>query len=291
MIGSSQESIQKPIFVIGSARSGTVLLGEVLKNHPAVHCLIERPDVFQYASYLALNPQEKVGNEDIICGHLRELYQQAWKISFTNCLSCSSICKEKSGFRGFALRACETPDEIQRFADKSHQHLLNVDLILQAFPDAQFIYLVRDGRDVVSSMLRHPGVLSWFSTRYINQDSSWPSPWFGIEDLEHYQRWLDWSDAMKSAQRWVSWSRIGMQKEKELPSRQWLTIHYEGLVGQPELTGEQIFSFLGISPDRSTLKDVFSSSVGNWRKYLLSQQVDEIMPLIRDTLKILGYDL
>lgn len=140
-----------------------------------------------------------------------------------------------------------------------------MELLQEAFPEAQFIYLQRDGRDVVSPMLRHSGVLTWFSEQYINEDSYFPQPWFGVQSFDHYQDWKNWPLAMKCALRWSSWTRIGKDWSDLFPSSKWLKVRYEDLVSEPVKLGKQISSFLGLPYLPSTVRNAFDSSVGRWR--------------------------
>lgn len=284
-----------PVFIVGSARSGTVFVGEVLKSHSEVHCLIERPDVFDHASFLALNPSVKKQQPEQIRDQLRELYSNAWAITAENCRTCSSICR-KSGDKSRLpwVRTCQSKRSVKRYADKSHQHVLNVEILLEAFPQAQFIHIIRDGRDVVSSMLRHSGVLSWFSDTYINENSEWPHPWFGVEDIDHFRAWSQWSMAEKCALRWTSWVAAGLEASKTVPKSQWLDINYETLMRQPLQTGASIFSFIGLDLDkkaRAKLQESHVASVDAWKRRLNKEQQDQVLHIIRGTMTKLGYSI
>jgi hypothetical protein len=60
-------------------------------------------------------------------------------------------------YRAYAHAAGKT-----RFADKTPRNVLHLGLLGSAFPDARFVHLVRDGRDVVPSMLG----LDYFPDRF-----------------------------------------------------------------------------------------------------------------------------
>jgi proteasome lid subunit RPN8/RPN11 len=281
--------IQQPIFIIGSARSGTILLGEILKQHPEIHCLIERPSVFKFASSIALQPQEKLRNREHICDQLFNLYQEAWSLDEFDCSNCSDICKKKGGFNSQISTSCQDNALTKRWADKSHQHVLNVDLLLEVFPEAQFIHIIRDGRDVVASMLQHPGVLAWFSNQYINRNSTWPQPWFGVNSLEHFHEWKQWSLAKKCALRWQSWVHAGLEARRKLHSHQWLDLRYEELVTSPEENYEKIFSFLDLPYIEGLGPKAHSKSVGKWKNELNESDIKDILDVAKISLKKLNY--
>ena len=61
-----------------------------------------------------------------------------------------------------------------RCADKTPQHVLHLDLLARSFPGSRFVHLVRDGRDVVPSLLenrhgptRFPDAVEYWRTRVL----------------------------------------------------------------------------------------------------------------------------
>ncbi len=57
------------------------------------------------------------------------------------------------------------------------------------FPDARLVQIVRDGRDVVAGMLADPAVLAWFGPSFVNTDTEFPNPFFGVETDEDRDGW------------------------------------------------------------------------------------------------------
>lgn len=282
--------LERPIFVVGSARSGTVLMGRILKGHPMIHCLIERPAVFNYASHLGLNPTVKQKHPAHVRQRLRSLYEQNWRASLGACRKCSDVCRRAAAEIGAEEWPCGSGDGL-RYADKSHQHVLNVDAILDAFPDACFVHLIRDGRDVVASMLRHEGVLNWFGPAIINEQSEFPQPWFGIRDHADLARWQRLSVAGKCARRWVSWTEAGLQASRFMPADRWVDVRYEDLVTDPANTIDPILRGFELYPHRVDTPIVRSDSVGSWRTRLNAQDAEEVTAVAGSLLDQLGYRL
>ena len=267
------------------------MLGSVLKRHPNVHCLIERPEVFRFASYVALHPAVKREEPERVCREMRSLYDEAWELSPGHCRACSAVCRKVGGLRGVwsGSRVCMEQASILRHADKSHQHVLNVELIERIFPGAQYLHLVRDGRDVVASMLRHRGVLRWFTAPYIQEDSSWPHPWFGVESREHFLEWRSWSLAKKCALRWASWVREGRAAARRVGAARWHEMRYERLVGDREEVGDRMFSFLDLPAYPAALAEVRATAVGGWREKLRGSELSDVLEIAGPTLEELGY--
>ena len=55
------------------------------------------------------------------------------------------------------------------------------DALVDAFPDAKLIQIIRDGRDVVAAMLGDPQAMSWFRPGLANVESEFPNPFYGVE--------------------------------------------------------------------------------------------------------------
>ena len=278
-----------PIFIVGSARSGTCFLGGVLKRHKDIHCLIERPETFNYATYLAMNPNVKVTNREHIKQSLKEIYLNAWRYDRWSCRSCSRICKREGNVGRMPWKNCHSNKSYSRYADKSHQHVLNIDVLIEVFPRAQFIHLIRDARDVVASMLKHPGVLNWFNNNSVNKNSIMPSTWFGITDKQHYEEWENWSLEKRCALRWLSWFHEAEHISNDMSDLQWYSVKYEDLVQFPEKALEDLFNFIGLEPIPKSMIKARSTSVGKWKYQLNNSQLDDILSISETALQKLGY--
>ena len=102
-----------------------------------------------------------------------------------------------------------------RWGDKSPVNVTVVEGIFRYFPNAQFIHIVRDGRDAVCSIRNHPPS---FGNKYdIN-------PWD------------------KSIQLWESWVRQGIAWRND---PRYYEIKYESLVSEPEQSLKALFKWLG----------------------------------------------
>lgn len=98
-----------------------------------------------------------------------------------------------------------------RWGDKTPQHTLNWRAIVDAFPNLQTIYLMRDGRDVALSYKR-----AFFGPKH----------------------------AYSIAKRWLQYLEVGEEIERALDSSSFLRVRYEALVAEPERTVRGICTFL-----------------------------------------------
>jgi hypothetical protein len=119
-------------------------------------------------------------------------------------------------YRAYAGAAGKT-----RYADKTPRNVLHIDLLGAAFPDARFVHLVRDGRDVVPSMLG----LAFFPDRFP-------------------EAVLYWADRVERGRR--AGRRLG-------PDR-YIEVHYEELVADAPAVLAGLCDFLALPFDPAMLR-------------------------------------
>src|SRR5258707_12242222 len=74
--------------------------------------------------------------------------------------------------------------------------------LLDAFPDARILQIIRDGRDAVAGMLADPAVLAWFRPGFVDVDAEIPHPLLGVETEADRSAWPGLSMTAKCAMRW-----------------------------------------------------------------------------------------
>jgi hypothetical protein len=150
---------RRPIFVIGVGRSGTTLLRLMLHHHPRIAIPYESHFIPRYQAELAsfgdlhdeanvLRLINKILDEDIV---------KLWDHHFDPQRIMGRL-REKSlaGVIDAIYTDYAEGHGKVRWGDKSY-YLDQLPIINSLFPDAQFIHIIRDGRDVAASILK----LSW----------------------------------------------------------------------------------------------------------------------------------
>lgn len=115
--------LRKPIVVLGSPRSGTTLLSNLLKHHPDVYLAEEPRFVWKYGND---------GKSDLM--HVRDARPEVR----------SHIQKE------FARQVAENGAE--RLVEKTPSNCLRVDFVNEVLPDCIFVHILRDGTESVLSI-------------------------------------------------------------------------------------------------------------------------------------------
>jgi len=168
-----------------------------------------------------------------------------------------------------------------RFGDKTPRHMRHLDLLEHIFPGAQYVHIVRDGRDAALSygeMPRRPR-FSWVYPR-------------GLADFA-----FCWRDEVLRARRFGSTVAAGRYFE----------VRYEDLVTEPEARLREISSFLGLRFDTAMLeyhRDVGprartnhkrlaeppSPGLTDWRTQMRAVEIERFEAIAGDLLTALGYE-
>jgi hypothetical protein len=153
-----------------------------------------------------------------------------------------------------------------------------------AFPQARLLHIVRDGRDVVCSLLER----GWLSARRRGADDA------GLPFGSYRRFWVepgrdrefeDASDVRRAAWAWRRYAAAGRVDGLALQLR------YERLVADPAGSAATVAAALEIAdaPLRRAFETAFTSSVGRFRHDLSPAQVAEVEAEAAPLLRELGY--
>lgn len=238
---------RKIIFIVGSGRSGTNWLGNILQSHPAIRVTIEEPLIFNRVTKMALNPSLRPS----LFPELIQLYSYYYQES--------SPC---------------------HYVDKSHPNLWLAEALAVIFPESLFIALKRNPYATVSSMLRHNGVLQWH-----REWDRFPVPndFLGI-DCETAANYSRMGLAEKCALRWAAhMKRINYLAKTNLKTRL-LTISYEDLVLNSSNELIRLQNFLGLVESFSS-PDIDKKAVNKWQQQLSTREYEGIKNILEEKYK------
>ncbi len=202
-------------FIVCHPRSGSTLLRLMLDAHPDL--AIPPETMFNEVFQLSRTPQQPPDLPRAVLTAM--MHSQRWNhlhISADALLDAFTRMGDgfsvSAGLRIFyqlyAARHGKT-----RFGDKTPGHIFWIPEIAALLPEAFFIHVIRDGRDVAASM-RHM--------------------WFGPGD-----------DMQKLAQSWLKWLSAGLDAAKAYPDR-CLEVRYEDLAVSPEPILRRILAFIDL---------------------------------------------
>jgi len=124
------------IFIGGCPRSGTTLLREILNRHPRIAC---GPETSIFCDLI--NPPRLAIEWGLDREYVERLTRESPNV----------VRFAERFFRDFARREGKA-----RWSDKTPANVNVVPRLLKCFPNARFVHILRDGRDVACSLRTHP---------------------------------------------------------------------------------------------------------------------------------------
>jgi len=283
--------VTQPVFVIGAPHSGAEAVGRALKISPGFHVTIGQHSVLQAVYGFARRPSLYSGRGDAAASVIRDAFAQGWQVNPTSCLECTPQCRSAAGLRPSEVGPCVEQRGISRFGDASPDLTYCAQALVGAFPDAQIVQVVRDGRDTVAAMLRDPVAMSWFRPSVANVETEFPNPFYGVEDETDRLTWTGLSPAGKCAMRWRGAIRLAARLRKTLAEDQLKTLRYEDMVRHPGSAAAILSDFTGskIAAPADPNQRRARTEAAAWRRSLTMSQVADIDKVAGEELRRLGY--
>lgn len=216
----------RPVFIVSAPRSGSTLLFETLAKSPSVltiggesHAVIEGMPSLSPARHDWRS--NRLTADDADPETVAEL-----KARFFAGLQDSqhAPCKPEGSFR---------------FLEKTPKNALRVPFLRAAFPDARFIYLVREPHEAISSIIE-----AWRSGRFVTYPEmpGWKGPW-SLLLIPGWQQLAGRPLNEIAAAQWEATNRMLLDDLEQLPRDQWCTVSYTDLLADPQQTVERLCRF------------------------------------------------
>jgi hypothetical protein len=257
--------LHRPIFIIGAPRSGTTFLGACIGRLPEVSYHFE-PRLTKAA--------------------VRCVYEGSWterRSAAVFRLSYSTLLL--AGLHGG-----------RRFADKNPENSFVVPFLAATLPGAQFVHIIRDGRDAAVSHAEKPwlAAASAGSGRQPVGGQLWgPAARWWVEP-ERREEFSAVPDIVRTAWCWRRFTEAALDGLQAMAADQAIELRYESVVSEPMAAAEVLADFLGTSPaGREALRAGFAQanpgSAGRWRQALGDAEIVDVGHEIGSLLARLGY--
>ena len=180
--------------------------------------------------------------------------------------------------------------------EKNPENCFVVPFLVRTFPDARFVQIIRDGRDVAVSHAEKP----WLSARSAGTGQrgrggqAW-GPWarWWVEP-ERADEFAAASDLTRTAWSWRRFTASARAALAELPADRVLTVRYEDVVQRPEEAARTIGGFFGHAEPPESLRAALAaadpSSIGRWRTALDAAGLADVDREAGALLRELGYE-
>ncbi len=278
--------VHQPVFVIGAPHSGADLLARALKRTAGFHFTVGQPSVLSVVYAFARTPSIQLGRGAAAATVLRDAFAQAWQVSPHACLTCRAECRLAR--TGPESGSCVDERNISRYGDASPALMYCAESLVDAFPDARIVQVVRDGRAVVAAMLADPEELAWFRRGVANVDTEFPNPFFGVETEEDLAAWPKLSAAGRCAMRWRGSVHKMARLRGSLGAEQLTTFRYEQVVSEPHRVATALGEFAGAQVGRIDVPPG-QPGRGSWQRVLSPEQLADIERVAGQQLRRVGY--
>lgn len=262
----------RPVFIVSPPRTGSTFLFETLAQSPSVftigdesHQLIEGvPGLAPEARGFASN---RLLAEDATPAIISELRQRF-----------------ASALRDRDQRPPLPPGTRIRMLEKTPKNALRVPFLAAVFPEARFLYLHRDPRQVLSSMME-----AWASGRfrmYANLPNWTGVPW-SLLLVPGWQQLIGQPLHRIVATQWHTTTRLLLDDLERLPAGRWSVVRYAALVADPEAEIRRVCEATSIEWDRALTGDLPLSRYTvspphpqKWQRH--AAEIESVLPSIED---------
>jgi hypothetical protein len=147
-----QDQINKPIFVVGSPRSGTSILTWCLGQHPNIFPVPESNWMGDFAVNVAIGYQIGAARGDRSILSAMDIRDDELFAAFGQSIN-GLILRHRKDLETKRKATITASEPKGRWVDGTPEYSLHIHGLRKLFPDALFIHIIRDVRAVVRSML------------------------------------------------------------------------------------------------------------------------------------------
>jgi hypothetical protein len=298
-----------PIFVVGYMHSGTTLLQNALARHSSVFSTRGETKYFDFLPMTAARYRDL--SKD---GTLRDLIRFTVELVYSGYIlnahaqklhaapdiadeEVTAICRALS-VRDYPQVFAGVMDHLAarsgklRWLEKTPTHIFSIDRIARGIPEARFVEIVRDPRDVLSSKKTRRETV-WTTKRYDEKQRAW-------KNLEKAY------DPLWDALSWKSAVEAGIAAGRKYRAS-YYRMRYEDLVADPEGEIRRLCAFLEMKFEAGMLdvpsgqpaaaeametrgRGVAKDSIARWRQVMSGPELGLIQAITAREMRILRYE-
>jgi hypothetical protein len=272
-----------PVFVLGCPRSGTTVLYHMLLSSGDFAVYRAESNVFNLLVPRFGGMRSAANRQQLLDVWLRS---KPFRVSGLDACEISAKilaeCRGGGDFLRIVMQEVARKQGSGRWADCTPEHLLHMDEIKRQMPDALFIHIIRDGRDVALS--------------YAKQGWSHPRPWDRHEHLGVAGLYWEWV------------VRKGREQGRRLGA-DYQEVRFEELITDPQETLSRLGLFIDHDLDYDQIQhngigsvsqpnssfagesEGIFNPVARWKTKLSAAEIAGFEDLVGDSLLEFGYSL
>lgn len=227
-IDAGHARIERPIFLVGPPRSGSRVVFDALGAIDGVtRVATEHHDLFDG---LGGRESDRLDARDVAEATIAVAHRRL------------AESLERDPLDGAPVRP----------VDRTPKHSLRIPFLAAAFPDAKFVYVYRDPRESISSMLD-----AWRSERFVTHPDlpGWSGPPWSLVLVPGWRDLIGRPLAEIVAQQWTTTVDLLLDDLERLAPDRWCVASYDRLVDAPDLELQRVCEFLDL-PFESNVRDV-----------------------------------
>jgi len=266
------DAFDRPVFIVSPPRSGSSLLFETLAKAPGVHTIgSESHAIFEGM------PQLNIAAHGYASNRLDAVAATA-----------DVIAELRARFsRRLIDREGRPPSAPPvRLLEKTPKNALRVPFLARAFPQARFIYLYRDVRETLASMLE-----AWSSARFVTYPElpGWSGPPWSLLLAPGWQSLSGKLLIEIVAAQWEATTRMLLDDLAALPAERIVVARYDALLRDPQTEIARLCAAVGFEWDRAlegalpaSQHTLSAPAPDKWRKH--ETKIEAVLPRLADTI-------
>jgi hypothetical protein len=269
--------VPAPLLILGVSRSGTTLLRVMLDRNSRLAV----PDESFFVPLLADRHLRRVDADEFVDDVRRLRTVEEWGVPLDKLRARLTDGMPIARAIAAIYEVYAAEQGKPRWGDKTPMYMRHLLLLRRLFPAAQYVHLIRDGRDAAVSFLSMPEGIA-------------------------FETWAHPRSAADFAALWRTEVARARRMGRRLGAGRYLELRYEDLVAEPEGVLERICAFAGLpyehamtehggseSEERAhqrSLRRPVVSGLRDWRREMTPQDVGAFEGVAGDLLAELGYE-
>jgi len=280
------------LIIIGAPRSGTNMLRDVLCRAP--------------------------GSGTWPCDEINYIWRHGNRNQPTDEFTPQMADGRVAGFIRGAFARIASGRHWRRVVEKTCANSLRFGFVDRIFPEARYVFIHRDGRDAVPSIMKRwqapldvpyvlkkarfvpPADVPYYAARYFANRlhrifsrkkslSAWGPRFSGMDGMLRSRPLVE-----VCAEQWARCVESSLDQMASVPAGRVLRVQYERFIRDPVAGVRELADYLGIrltgTEVEGMARDVRLNHVGKWKKELSAGDLERIRPIIGSAMKRLGYE-